>query len=126
MIKISGIVLASLILIIFLKEIKREFAVIVTIAAIALLFAIVSEDLFNAVKSLTSFSAQIKGMQVYINLMLKILGISLLAQFLSDLCRDSGENALANQTEIVSKISILIITLPLFETVINIVTGLLK
>ena len=58
--------------------------------------------------------------------MMKILGISLIAQFVVDLCRDAGENALASQTEIASKVLILIMTLPLFETVINIVTGLLK
>ncbi len=38
----------------------------------------------------------------------------------------SGENALASQTEITSKIIILIMIMPLFEAVINTVSGLLK
>ncbi len=126
MIKIAGIVLITLILVIFLKDVKKEFAIIITIAAVILLFSIVAADFFEVVKRLSDLSSRVKNMQTYINLMIKILGISLLAQFLSDLCRDTGENALANQTEIVSKISILIMTLPLFETVITIVTGLLK
>lgn len=126
MIKIAGIVLITLILVIFLKDVKKEFAIIITIAAVILLFSIVAADFFEVVQRLSDLSSRVKNMQTYINLMIKILGISLLAQFLSDLCRDTGENALANQTEIVSKISILIMTLPLFETVITIVTGLLK
>lgn len=126
MIKIAGIVLITLILVIFLKDVKKEFAIIITISAVLLMFGIVAADFFEVVKRLSDLSSQVKNMQVYINLMIKILGISLVAQFLADLCRDSGENALANQTEIVSKISILMMTLPLFETVITIVTGLLK
>lgn len=58
--------------------------------------------------------------------MVKILGITLITQFIIDLCRDSGENALASQTEITSKILILIMVMPMFEAVMNIVSGLLK
>jgi len=50
----------------------------------------------------------------------------MLAQLLSDLCRDNGENTLANQTELSAKIIILITSLPLFTAIINIMTGMLK
>lgn len=126
MIKIAGFVLISLILIIFLRETKREFALILSIACGLILFITVADDFINVAKSIYNFSSQIKNVNAYISLMIKILGISLIAQFVVDLCRDAGENALASQTEIASKILILIMTLPLFETVISIVTGLLK
>lgn len=126
MIKIVGIVLIALILTVILKGVNKEIAIFITIAASILLFVTVANDLYSIAKSLADFSSSISSTQPYIKLMLKILGISLLAQFVSDMCRDSGENALAAQSEIASKIIILILTLPLFETVINIVTGLLK
>ncbi len=126
MIKIAGIVFIALILTVFLKGVNREISIFVTAAAVLLLFVTVSNDLFGVAKALTEISSSIPSTQPYIKLMLKILGISLLAQFVSDMCRDAGENALAVQSEIASKIIILILTLPLFESVINIVTGLLK
>ena len=58
--------------------------------------------------------------------MLKALGIALITQFVSDTCRDNGENALASITETVAKIAVIVMLLPLFETVFDIVSGLLK
>lgn len=126
MIKLAVIVVISLLLIIFLKEVKREFALILTIACAVILFTSVAEDFFNVFEKIYNLSLGIGNVNSYVSLMLKILGISLISQFVVDLCRDAGENALASQTEIASKVIILIMTLPLFETVINIVIGLLK
>ena len=126
MIKIAGIILISLLLIIILKQTKREFAIILSIACAVVLFVTVADDFFSIAQRIFNLTAGIDNLDTYVSLMLKILGISLIAQFIVDLCRDSGENALASQTEIASKIIILIMTLPLFETVVNIITGLLK
>lgn len=126
MIKIAGFVLISLLLILFLKETKREFSIILAAACGIILFVTVADDLYDIVTKIYDLSTQADNINTYISLMMRILGISLIAQFVADLCRDSGENALASQTETASKVLILIMTLPLFETVINIVTGLLK
>lgn len=126
MIKIAAFVIISLFLIIFLRDTKREFVIILTVACAIILFVTVADDLYSVAQSIYNLSSGMNNVHSYIALMLKILGISLIAQFVSDLCRDAGENALASQTETASKIIILIMTLPLFETVINIVTGLLK
>ena len=126
MIKTAGFVLISLLLILFLKETKREFSIILAAACGIILFVTVADDLYDIATKIYDLSTQADNINTYISLMMRILGISLIAQFVADLCRDSGENALASQTETASKVLILIMTLPLFETVINIVTGLLK
>lgn len=126
MIKIAGFVLISLLLILFLKETKREFSIILAAACGIILFVTVADDLYDIATKIYDLSTQADNINTYISVMMRILGISLIAQFAADLCRDSGENALASQTETASKVLILIMTLPLFETVINIVTGLLK
>lgn len=126
MIKVAGITIIALILIILIKDTKREFAVILTIATVILLFISIANDFREIAEKLYSLSAGAGSINSYISLMMKILGIALVSQFVVDLCRDSGENALASQTEIAAKVIMLVITLPLFETVINIVTGLLK
>ena len=109
MIKIIGIVLTALIINIVLKNYSREFTLFVNLVCAVIIFSIIANDL----KSI-------------IDKVLKILGISMLAQLLSDLCRDNGENTLANQTELSAKIIILITSLPLFTAIINIMTGMLK
>lgn len=126
MMKIVVIVVVSLILIVIVKDTKREFSLLLSIAVCAVVFLSVIKDFYdvvNTIKNLTESNSEISS---YISLMIKILGISLLSQFVIDLCRDNGENALATQTEIATKIVIISMTLPLVSTVINIVTGLLK
>ena len=54
------------------------------------------------------------------------MGISIVTQVVCDVCRDNGASALASQTETAAKILVLSLLLPLFQTVIGIVTGLVK
>lgn len=126
MIKLAGIIIVSLILIIFIRDTKKEFSLLLSIAVGVLVFLSVAQEFYSVVETISSLVKNSGEISSYISLMLKILGISLLGQFVIDLCRDNGENALATQTEIAIKIVIISMTLPLIETVINIVTGLLK
>lgn len=126
MIKIAGIVICALLLSVLLKRYNSEFSLLIVLCAAIIMFFMISDDLHTVVMRFTELTDNVGGTRQYINLMLKVLGISLIAQLLSDLCRDSGESALATQTETAAKIIILIISFPLFESVIEVVTGLLK
>lgn len=126
MIKVAGIVLTALIINIVLKSYSKEFTFLVNIVCTIIIFTLISKDLKGIVDRLTSISNEISVLLPYIKIMLKILGISMIAQLLSDLCRDNGENTLANQTELSAKIIILVTALPLFTTIMDIMIGMLK
>ena len=126
MIKVVGIVLTALIINIVLKNYSREFTLFVNVVCAVIIFTLISNDLKGIIDKLTSISDNVSVLSPYIKIMLKILGISMIAQLLSDLCRDNGENTLANQTELSAKIIILITALPLFTTIMDIMLGMLK
>lgn len=126
MIKVVGIVLTALIINIVLKSYSKEFTFLVNIVCTIIIFTLISKDLKGIVDRLTSISNEISVLLPYIKIMLKILGISMIAQLLSDLCRDNGENTLANQTELSAKIIILVTALPLFTTIMDVMIGMLK
>ena len=126
MIKVVGIVLTALIINIVLKNYSKEFTFLINIVCTIIIFTLISKDLKGIVDRLTSISNEISVLLPYIKIMLKILGISMIAQLLSDLCRDNGENTLANQTELSAKIIILVTALPLFTTIKDIMIGMLK
>lgn len=126
MIKVVGIVLTALIINIVLKNYSKEFTFLINIVCTIIIFTLISKDLKGIVDRLTSISNEISVLLPYIKIMLKILGISMIAQLLSDLCRDNGENTLANQTELSAKIIILVTSLPLFTTIMDIMIGMLK
>ena len=126
MIKVVGIVLTALIINIVLKNYSKEFTFLINIVCTIIIFTLISKDLKGIVDRLTSISNEISVLLPYIKIMLKILGISMIAQLLSDLCRDNGENTLANQPELSAKIIILVTALPLFTTIMDIMIGMLK
>lgn len=126
MIKVVGIILTALIINIVLKNYSKEFTFLINIVCTIIIFTLISKDLKGIVDRLTPISNEISVLLPYIKIMLKILGISMIAQLLSDLCRDNGENTLANQTELSAKIIILVTALPLFTTIMDIMIGMLK
>ncbi len=73
-----------------------------------------------------SLSQTVPSGVVYVKLMLKVLCIVIITQFTVDICRDNGENALASLTEMSAKVFALSLLMPLLETVISMVVGLVK
>lgn len=126
MMQVFGIVAVCLLLAVFLKSQNKMFALLVTLGGAVLIFLISSDAAFNVFDALSDIEDSAGYTGTYVTMMLKVLGISIVTQVVCDICRDNGESALASQTEIASKIMVLAMLLPLFQTVIQIVTGLVK
>ena len=62
----------------------------------------------------------------YVETILKGLGIVILTQISSDICRDSGENTLAGHIETVGKIELLLLSIPLIEEILTTAQKLLE
>lgn len=121
-----GISLSALILAVFIRDYNKTASIAISIAAAALIFLRIAGDISGIFEMLTKISSGVETAAGYIRLMMKVLGIVLITQFVADICRDCGENALAGQTETAAKIIVISMILPLFETVIKIVSGLLE
>lgn len=126
MMQVFGIAAVCLLLAVFLKSQNKMFALLVTLGGAVLIFVISSDASFNVFDALSDIEDSAGYTGTYVTMMLKVLGISIVTQVVCDICRDNGESALASQTEIASKIMVLAMLLPLFQTVIQIVTGLVK
>ena len=48
----------------------------------------------------------------YIRLMLKMMGITYVAQFAAEICKDAGYGAVGSQIELFGKVSILFVSMP--------------
>ena len=108
-----------------IEKTGSEIKIFMVFAAMAVIFLKTSS-------SLSSIFAQIKYLfsqgsidEQYIKILFKGLGICYITKFACDYCRDCGENAIAGQAELAGKIALLMISLPLFNVLINIVSSLL-
>ncbi len=59
-------------------------------------------------------------------ILIKTIGICAVCQFTSDSCRDMGQSSLASRVELAAKLSIILISLPLFEKILNTAADLLQ
>jgi len=124
---IAGIAVCAAVIAAMLRRYHQEFAVLLSIAAGIVILLEIFANVTPAMKQIrTLFSAA--GLSTdYLVILMKTLGISFLAQFAADSCRDAGENALASKMELAGKISIVVLSLPLFEkiaeTAVNLIGG---
>ena len=62
----------------------------------------------------------------YIDVILKMIGLAYVCQFSSDLCRDAGYNAIASQVEMAGKISLILLSMPVLMSVIDLVVKIVE
>mgnify|MGYP002770079701 FL=1 len=126
MAKVLGISFCVLMCSLVVREHNKSFALILSVAGGILSFLTISDKVSELFSSLMSLSASVPSGVMYVKLMLKVLCIVIITQFTVDICRDNGENALASFTEVSAKVLVLSLVMPLFETVISMVVGLVK
>ena len=123
-IKIIGVGLISLIIIIIVRQYKPEFTLYVSLLAGALILIFIMDKIGWIIDLLTSLANKTAINNQFLLLLIKITGIAFLTEFAVSLCKDSGENAIANKVDMGGKVIIVSMSIPiissLLETVIEI------
>lgn len=124
MIHIIGISVVALIFGLFLRQHNKTVSSILIIFACIAVFLESVSYLTDIIDTLSGMVSGLEETSAYLKIMFKVLGIALITQIISDLCRDCGESALAGQTEVAAKIFIVALILPLLQAVVKVITGL--
>ena len=123
MLKIFLIAFVALAAIVLLKQIKPEFALLLKFAVLLLLGFLVFSEVSDAASEIFSFGERVSIDSEMIKILLKALGLCLVAQIASDVCKDCGESALSTSVELVGKLSIVLMALPVAAQLIEISLG---
>lgn len=122
---IVAVGIITTIIAIFLKQHNKEYALLVSLAGGILIFWFIiknSSEVFSFAENLIKLS---KIPDESFKLLLKVLGLSYITQISSDMCKDAGESAMASKLEIAGKVSILLVSIPLFEKVIKMIINVM-
>lgn len=126
MLKIVGVVLCEMLVYALLKQHKPEFAVFSQLAASAVMIFIIGDEIREALGVFDSLF-NISGMSSeFIGVLIKVLGISLVTQLLSDMCRDNGDTAAATKLEFAGKVIITAVSLPVIKGFTSFVAQLVE
>jgi stage III sporulation protein AD len=111
---------AAALMAVHLKSIRGEYGVCIVMAAGCLMFFYGIGKLEVILRALKEIQSDIRLDNVYLDTLIKMVGITYVAEFASGICRDAGYQSLGNQIEIFGKLSILGISMPillaLFDT----------
>lgn len=124
-IKIIGIGLISLVIITIVKQYKPEFAMYISLMAGALILIIAFDKLSDIINLLRNLASRTSINGSFITLLLKITGIAILTEFAVSICKDAGENAIANKMDIGGKIMIVAVSVPIISSLLETVTKVL-
>lgn len=118
--KILGICFITLIITLLLKEYKKEYAVY----AVLICGIVIISYSIDTIKEIVGFINNVSN-NTFVELLLKITGISILAEYAMSVCKDSGENAIANKIDFGSKIIILSLSIPVISNTLETLVKLL-
>jgi len=105
---------------------RPEMALLAGLAASAVVLAAVVVTLNPALSQVRDALDDAGASTPYVDILFKALGICYITQFACDACADAGETALANKISLAGKALMIIIALPMFAGVLEMITGLIK
>lgn len=117
--------LIAAVLSIILRQYKPEFGIYISLAAGVLILVAVITALRPALDELAKLVELVGMGGVYSESLLKALAICYAVSLATDTCKDAGEAAIAAKIETAGKVAIIIISLPLFGSLVQIITGLI-
>lgn len=108
-----------------LERYAQEQALLISLCACAGVLLVMATAVAPILSQITDLFSRAGLQNGYANLICKAIGICWLTQFGTDLCRDCREEALSSAILLGGKITLLLMTLPLFEDLLTTVGGLL-
>ncbi len=122
---LAGLALVGGVLCVLLKQYKPEYAMLVSVCCGVLLFGGVLASLTPALQTVNGLMQKAAVGGPYAAAIVKALGICYVTQLAADSCRDAGQSAIAGKVELCGRVLILLLSLPLFENLIEIACHLM-
>lgn len=124
--KIGIIAVAGVLLAVQFKSGKSEYGIYISITLGLLIFFSILGYLAEIIDVLGMIGAYIKVDHAYIGTLMKMLGITYVAEFASGICKDAGYQTIAVQIEIFGKLSILVLSMPVLLALLNTIRDFLS
>ena len=111
-IRISILGILAVLLSQMLKSYKPEYGYYINLAVCICVFLYVVSKLTFLLDYVEKIQDMIHLDPVYLTMFIKMIGITYVAEFAVNLCKDAGCQTIAGQIELFAKLSILVISMP--------------
>lgn len=118
-VKIALMGIAGIFLAVMVRSYKSEYSLFVSMAVCICIFLCLMSKLELILSYVDSLQSLIVVDNRYVTTVIKMIGITYIAEFSVDLCKDAGYQAIAGQIEMFAKMSILLISMPVLMSFVE-------
>lgn len=121
-----GFALTCSLLLVLLRQGSVSIALLLSIAASGVMLTAVVGQLPPVLSALETLSVRAGVETLYIGTVLRVIAVAYIVDFGSQLCLDAGEGTMAKNLQLVGKIMILVMAIPIIVAVADVIIGLLE
>ena len=125
MVRVAMLGIVGVLMALQLKSLKSEYAVYLCLGISLLICASVADRLQVIIDGLLEIQNCLPLEVGYIQTLMKIIGITYIAEFASDLCKDAGYQTVAGQIQIFGKLSVLTVSIPILTALLHTIQAFL-
>lgn len=113
-------------IILVVKELKADFVIYITLAFSVVIFLYLISPISQTIEAFKSIAYKSGITNDILSLVIKAVGISLIAEFASAICTDAGQNSFATKVESAAKIIIMTLALPILQSTLETIFDMLN
>lgn len=121
---VMAFIIISVILSLSLKSRNPEISTLISVAVCLVIISLCVLRIGTIIDTLKDLAAYIKIEYTYIAVLLKLIGIAYICEFASGISKDAGYSAVSSQIEMLGKLTMLMVALPVLMQVIETVLEL--
>ena len=125
-IKLCGFGMLAVVLCVVVRQFRPESAVFVSIAAGLMILIVAIRTLSPSVQAISELASSAGLNGSFAELLLKALAISYVTSLSADCARDAGEAALGSKLELAGRVSIAVLSLPVFTELAGLITAMIN
>lgn len=118
-IQVSVLGIAGVLFCLLLKKEKPEYAVYMSMTLIILIFFRTLGLLGDVIGDVRKIYEKMDIKAIYLVTILRMIGITYVGEFASNICKDAGYSSVAGQIEIYGKLAILSLSMPIVLSLIE-------
>ena len=116
---LTGSILVMCVLIITVGQFKPEMSLLIAVACGVVLTLFLIGSVLPVISEIRRIAAAGGIDSELLSIVIKSFGICVAVQTASDICRDSGQTALAGKIELGGRIALILVALPLFGRLLD-------
>ena len=116
---VAGIGIVTVLIAGQLKVLKSEYSLYLSVAVMLLIFFYSAGRLGGILSVMEQIQTYFPVNEISVRTLLKIVGVSYIAEFASHVCRDAGYGAVGSQIEIFGKLTVLAVSMPILTALLE-------